>query len=68
MIISMKWNNKNNTFKIGEYTFKNYCEYLCWWILSINIYHEKHNVQSNIICGTTAAIFVNNVDENDNTQ
>ena len=24
MIISVKWNNKNSTFKIGEYTFNNY--------------------------------------------
>ena len=22
MIISVKWNDKNSTFKIGEYTFK----------------------------------------------
>ena len=22
MIISVKWNNKNSTFKIGDYTFK----------------------------------------------
>ena len=28
MIISMKWNDQNSTFKIGEYTFKVICNNL----------------------------------------
>ena len=36
MIISVKWNDKNSTFKIGEYTFKEIEANLCFAIFGEN--------------------------------